>query len=99
MLTPEELDHYWLPEDGCSDYTTFANGRDAMIMRLMYTHAIIADLTTMYYGDRWCYHTYADAKAALTAWDGEGEPSGWHRHPDSGRRRPNGDPAREYVNP
>lgn len=26
-----------------------------------------------------------------------GEPHGWMRHPSSGRRRPNGDPALEYV--
>jgi len=25
------------------------------------------------------------------------EPTGWSRHPDTGRYRPGGDPAREYV--
>lgn len=99
MLSPTDLDHYWRPEDGCTDYVSFPNGRDAMLMRLIFTHAIIADLSSGYYGDRWCYHTYAQAKAALMAWDGEGEPTGWHRHPDSGRRRPDGDPTREYVQP
>lgn len=38
------------------------------------------------------------AVAALIAWNGEGEPSGWMRHPETGRRRPGGDPAGEYVN-
>jgi hypothetical protein len=38
------------------------------------------------YLDRWCYHSYAAAKAALDAWDGHGEPTGWHRHPRTGRR-------------
>jgi len=28
-----------------------------------------------------------DAQRALAGWDGTGEPSGWHRHPSSGRRR------------
>lgn len=37
--------------------------------------------------DRWCYHTAADALIALSEWDGTGEPHGWHRHPNSGRRR------------
>jgi hypothetical protein len=36
---------------------------------------------------------------ALREWDGNGEPDGWMRHPDSGRRRPDGDAAREYVEP
>lgn len=35
-------------------------------------------------------------RAAL-GWDGEGDPEGWYRHVASGRRRPGGDPAKEYV--
>lgn len=50
------------------------------------------------YDDAWCYaNPRAAIKAAIT-WDGEGDPPvGWHRHISSGRRRPDGDPAREYV--
>lgn len=81
-----------------TDLRFFANGRNAVIHRLMYTYALIADVSFSGYEDRWCYGSYATAKAALDAWDGEGEPSGWHRHPDTGRRRPDGDEAREYVN-
>lgn len=62
------------------------NGRDVAIMPLMFTWAIIADIDPMGYGDRWCYHTLQDALSALRDWDGTGEPSGWHRHPNSGRR-------------
>jgi hypothetical protein len=47
--------------------------------------------------DVWCYPDQAAAIAAMDAWNGEGEPTGWHRHPSSGRRRPGGDPAREHV--
>ena len=47
--------------------------------------------------DRWCYHSYDAAKAALDAWDGEGKPTGWHRDPASGLKRPDGDLAREKV--
>lgn len=48
----------------------------------------------------WCYPTVGDALAAQAAWDGEGDPPvGWIREPRSGRRRPDGDPDREYVNP
>jgi hypothetical protein len=57
------------------------------IAPFIHTHAIISDIDSYGYGDRWCYHTYAAAKAALDAWDGEGEPQGWHRNPTTGRRR------------
>lgn len=49
------------------------------------------------YYDRWCFATEQLAKAALLAWDGVGDPVGWHRHPSTGRRRPDGDPSREFV--
>ena len=54
-----------------------------------------------YYTDTWIYDVeQADAgwRAAL-GWDGEGEPDGWYRHPQSGRRRPDGDPEKEFVRP
>lgn len=87
--------------NGYTDYRRFANGRDAAITRLMFTFAILADLTQWGYGERWCYHTYRDARAALDAWLGEDgtEPQGWHRHPDTGRRRENGDPSTEVIAP
>jgi len=34
---------------------------------------------------------------AAIGWDGTGEPEGWYRHPRTGRRRPDGDPAKEVV--
>jgi hypothetical protein len=40
------------------------------------------------YDDGWCYEDWETAKGALAAWDGSGEPQGWHRHPASGRRVP-----------
>jgi hypothetical protein len=49
------------------------------------------------YDDRWCYATEALARQHLDAWDGVGEPDGWHRHPRTGRRRDNGDPETQYV--
>lgn len=97
MSTSVQIADVW-QAGGCTDYRAFENGRDAMVMPLLFTYAIIADLTPAYYGDRWCYHSYAAAKVALDTWDGEGEPTGWHRHPDSGRRRENGDPVRETIN-
>jgi hypothetical protein len=57
------------------------------IAPLVFTHAIVSGIDQCGYNDRWCYHSYAAAKAALDAWDGTGEPSGWHRNPRTGRRR------------
>lgn len=56
------------------------------IMPLMFTHAIISEINRYGYGNRWCYSSYAKAKAAFDAWDGTADPLGWHRHPGSGRR-------------
>lgn len=71
------------------------------IKPFLYTYAVIwGYLNNDYvYEDRWCYHTAVEAAVAATVWDGTGEPQGWHRHPASGRRRTDGDPAREYVAP
>lgn len=49
--------------------------------------------------DEWRYETVQEAIAAMNQWDGVGEPEGWLRHPSSGRRRMNGDPMREYIQP
>lgn len=57
------------------------------IAPLMFTHAIVSGIDYSGYSDRWCFESYEAAKAALDAWDGTGEPTGWHRHPKSGRRR------------
>jgi hypothetical protein len=49
--------------------------------------------------DLWCYADLSTAVQAAQSWDGVGEPAQWLRHPPSGRRRPNGDPARADVLP
>jgi len=63
-------------------------GRYACVRPKIFTHAIvtgrIGDMATI--DKNWCYETYQQAKAALDAWDGTGEPEGWFRDPDTGRR-------------
>jgi hypothetical protein len=95
-----EIASMWVEKFGYSDYREFDGDREACISAIRFTYAILADLSELTYGDRWCYHSYAAAKAALDAWNGADgtEPGGWHRHPTTGRRRPDGDPSREYVN-
>lgn len=78
-------------------------GAYVLAKRLMFhwtvIHGYIGDLWG--YDDRWCFATEASALEAVAAWpmdDPKGyEPSGWHRHPATGRRREGGDPARETV--
>jgi hypothetical protein len=82
-----------------TDYREYEN-TNALISQLAFTYAILAEVHEFGYENRWCYSTYDAAKAALDAWTGEDgtEPQGWHRHPSTGRRRPDGDPSKEYIN-
>lgn len=87
--------------NGYTDYLVFPNGQDACITKLTFTYAILAGIERWGYDRRWCYETYTDALRGLVEWsmrNGEGEPTGWHRDPTTGRRRPDGDPSKEYVN-
>lgn len=65
-----------------------APGYGAWIEDMLSTTRIAVGRTDSAWIDSaWCYHTRAGAEAALAAWDGTGEPDGWHRHPMSDRRR------------
>ena len=52
---------------------------------------------TIFFDDEWCYHDHDAAWRAVLGWDGTGEPDGWIRNPTTGRRRPDGDASKEYV--
>lgn len=75
-----------MDHNGYTDHRHFEEHGIVAIMPLMFTYAIITGINPYGYEDRWCYSSYAKAKEALEAWDGEGEPTGWHRHPATGRR-------------
>lgn len=95
---------YLLSQGTYSDIRDLGNGHYACIVDFIFTKAIITGRIGQYqtYNDRWCYSSYEKAKAGLDAWDGTGEPEGWHRHPNTGRRREFddlGEMTREYVNP
>ncbi len=83
---------FLISQCGYRDVTDMGDGRWAAIFPLMFTHAIVVgkmgDMNG--YDDRWCYHNYEAAHAALTEWQERGwedEPLRWHRHPMTGRRR------------
>lgn len=73
------------------------DGRIVGICPLLFHWTLHVDIDPTSYRDRYCYQTQALAQAAFDAWSGEGEPQGWHRHPHSGRRRPEGKPELEYI--
>ena len=62
--------------------------------------SIVADVHEGGYEDRWCYDEFAEAAGALEDWRAQGfagEPEGWHRHPQTGRRR--AEDGSVYLNP
>lgn len=103
MENPPALTEFFtfLTDQGYLTPEVLPEGRYKAILPLMYTHAIVVgrlgDETG--YDDRWCFKSLAEARGAFEAWGGTGEPEGWVRHPTSGRRRPEGIPELEYVNP
>jgi hypothetical protein len=86
-----------LGQQGYDNIKVLPNGDWAATHRFLFTTAIVSDLHEYGYEDRWCYHTQATAEQALEAWSGIGEPQGWHRHPGTGRRRPDGEAGKEHI--
>jgi hypothetical protein len=88
-----------LKELGYQEPRPLGDGRYACLFQFMFTWGIIVGRIgdEHSYDDRWCYHHREAAARALADWSGEGEPQGWHRHPSTGRRRPEGDALNEYV--
>lgn len=73
------------------------------LVNRIFTYALVVGPDGQQAFDKhWCYETASDAMIAALKWDGrhpETEPDGWIRDPYTGRRRPGGDPAREYIAP
>lgn len=73
--------------DGYTDYRRLVDGRWIGIHQLMFHWTLHVDIDDGGYNDRWCIDTYDHALEAFLAWDGEGEPLHWHKHPATHRRR------------
>jgi len=63
------------------------DGRVCGVLQLLYHWTLHIDIDYYGYADRYCFATKELAVDALHAYDGIIEPTGWHRHPKSGRRR------------
>lgn len=90
------------PDIDRGDLKPLGDGTYVLVRRLLFHWMMVrGDLDDLIgYFDRWCYETEALARAALDAFPvqpgADYEPDGWHRHPKTGRRRPDGDATREY---
>jgi hypothetical protein len=89
-VVPADLAYLqWLKDEcGYLGVKPLPGGRWAAIWPKAFTHAIITGAIgdAAGYADSWCYETLVQAWLALGRWDGPGEPEGWIRHPDTGRR-------------
>ena len=63
------------------------DGRWCGVLRLLFHWTLHVDIDWTGYADRYCYRDKAEAIGALKEWDGTGDPVGWHRHVNTGRRR------------
>jgi hypothetical protein len=86
-------------------YKDLADGTYVLAKPLLFHWTVIRGVVgdRAAYFDRWCFANQGLAQAAVDAFppnppDGF-EPAGWHRHPPTGRRRTDGDPGRETIDP
>lgn len=95
MMTVEEQTR------GAVAHRVLDDGRVVVVYQMLFDNGrlCVGLIGEPYFDDLWCFDTVALALTALGIWDGTGEPTGWKRHPRTGRRRPGGDPALEYVQP
>ena len=75
---------------GAVAFRKLGDGRAIWIYPMMYTFKLcIGPLGSPWFDDGWCYKDLPSAHAAFDAWDPnvQPEPTGWVRHPSTGRRR------------
>jgi len=92
----EEGAHWWLYKRALDD------GRVLYLQAMLGSNLRISlsrDEHDMGFHSNYCFHDTYDAWRGAIGWDGQGDPEGWVRHIETGRRRPDGDAEREYVNP
>lgn len=90
-----------VPYPGAFAHRVLGDGRVVVLYQMLFTWRVtIGPDGEGWYDDFWCYPPtqFDAAHQALTSWDGNGDPpDGWIKHGRTGRRRPDGDPTREYI--
>lgn len=95
MSLPEELFSF-LEANGYMDLKTLSDGRVAGVYRYLFTGGVCYGLTEGGLEGRFCYPTLAEAREAISDWDGVGDPPGnWIKEKGRvERRNPNFDASR-----
>lgn len=100
MTTEEYFEWLNSPAGGsCVACKDLGDGEYCAVKRLIYHYTMIRGYIGDKdgYFDQYCYHRGEDAVAAVLLWNGQGDPVGWFRNPRTGRRRPDGDEAKEFF--
>jgi len=77
-----------------------ADGRVLYLQAMLGSNKRISlsrDEHDMGFHSNYCFHDSQEAWRNAIGWDGEGDPGGWVRHIETGRRRPDGEADREYF--
>lgn len=74
-MTRAELEAAILAE-GYGKLRWLPDGRLCGIKCMIFTSGLFVGLTLDGYASRYCYELYVDARTALMAWDGTGDPPG-----------------------
>jgi len=103
--TEEEFSEYvgWLEKTYGDEFALamhMSGNRCAFLHRMLFNW----DLSVCQIGDQvgiddsWSYENLEAAISGLLTWgDDKPEPEGWTRNLKTGRRRPDGDPTKEYI--
>lgn len=75
-------------QDGYAEVQEIEGHGICGINRFIYTTGLVMRLDSVGYTGRYCYHTYAEARAAINMWDGRGDPPGeWIKYKGKGGER------------
>lgn len=78
----------WAPYNSYC-FVELPDGALACVHRLLFTHAILHDVSARGCGSRWCYGSFSEAAGALSDWvlnwETQPEPVGWIRRLPVGR--------------
>ena len=67
------------------------------VVKMMFDYRIIETDGLLVFNN-WCYETKDQADSGLEDMEFDAvEPEGWFRHVETGRRRPDGNPDKEYI--
>ena len=87
-----DRDHWWLRRRSLPD------GRVLHLQRMTHSYRVsVSPADAAVFDSVYDFEADETAWTAFLEWDGNGDPEGWFRHPQSGRCRPGGDPSKEYI--